>query len=268
MNAIVQFVMRNGYSVLFAVVFARQLGVPLPAPMFLVVVGTLVAAGKLCLIPTLILAVTGCILADWVWYEAGRQRGDKVLHFIHRLTRDPEAHDRRTKASFARYGHRLLVVAKFVPGLDAITPPLAGTSGTSRLRFLALDAAGASLYSCVYGGLGYVFSHDLNHAVAYAGRVGTILAGVAFAALSIYEVRKLVLRHRSRRESGLARITATVPMRCAGAAVDSCTGGLNSTLSPVSPLTAQSSAEKSYGYGSAPLARLLPLSQVRGETQC
>jgi len=268
MNAIVQFVMRNGYSVLFAVVFARQLGVPLPAPMFLVVVGTLVAAGKLCLIPTLILAVTGCILADWVWYEAGRQRGDKVLHFIHRLTRDPEAHDRRTKASFARYGHRLLVVAKFVPGLDAITPPLAGTSGTSRLRFLAFDAAGASLYSCVYGGLGYVFSHDLNHAVAYAGRVGAILAGVTFAALSIYEVRKLILRHRSRRESGLAQITATLPIGCAGAVVDSCTGGVNSTLSPVSPPNAQSSAEKSCGYSCAPLARLLPLSRVQGETKC
>jgi len=268
MNAIVQFLLRNGYSVLFGVMFARQAGVPLPAPMVLVAVGTLVAAGKLCLVPTLILAITGCVLADWVWYEAGRQRGDKVLHFIHRLTRNPDAHDRRTKASFERYGHRLLVVAKFVPGLDAIAPPLAGTSGTSRLRFFAFDAAGAAFYSCVYGGLGYVFSHDLNYAAAYAGRVGAILAGVAFAALSIYEVRKLVLRHRSRRESGLAPITATVPVHCAGPVVDSCTVCITSTLSPVSPVIAQSPAEKSYGYGSAPLARLLPSSRVQGETQC
>jgi membrane protein DedA with SNARE-associated domain len=268
MNAIVEFVMKNGYSVLFAVMFAQQAGVPLPGPVFLVAVGALLAVGKLRLIPTLVLAVVGCVLADWVWYEAGRRRGDKVLHFIHRLTRDPDAHDRRTKETFARYGHRLLVVAKFVPGLDGIAPPLAGTSGTSRLRFLALDTVGAGLYSCVYGGLGYVFSHDLDHATAYAGRVGAILAGVAFAALSIYEVRKIVLRHRSRREPEFARITATGSMRCAGTVVDSRTGGVNSTLSPVSPVTAHSSAEKSYGYGRAPLAQLLPLSQVRGGTQC
>jgi len=261
MNAIVQFMMKNGYSVLFAVMFAQQAGVPLPGPAFLVAVGALLAVGKLRLIPTLILAVTGCVLADWVWYEAGRRRGDKVLHFIHRLTRDPDAHDRRTKETFARYGHRLLVVAKFVPGLDGIAPPLAGTSGTSRLRFFAFDAVGAGLYSCVYGGLGYVCSRRLDGAIAYAGRVGGILVGVAFTALAIYEVRKLVLRHRSRRDSEPARITATVPVRSASC-VCPCAIDHDSTLSPVSPLITQCPAEKSFGYGSAPLARLLPLSRV------
>ena len=268
MNAIVNFVLKNGYSVLFAVMFAHQVGVPLPGPLFLVAVGALVAAGKLRLVPTLVLAVIGCVLADWVWYEAGRRRGDKVLHFFHRLTRDPDAHDRRAKETFARHGYRLLVVAKFVPGLDGITPPLAGTSGTSRLRFLALDAVGAGLYSCVYGGLGYVFSHDLDHATAYAGRVGAILAGVAFAALSIYLACKLVLRYRARRQSELVQIRPGSPVRSAGPVVCFSTIDHDSTLSPVSPVTAQSPAENSDGYDSAPLARLLPLSPVRGETQC
>ena len=63
-----------------------------------------------------------------MWYEAGRRRGDKVLHFIHRLTRDPDYHDRRAKQTFARFGLPILLVAKFIPGLDAVTPPLAGTS--------------------------------------------------------------------------------------------------------------------------------------------
>ena len=168
MYAIAQLVTKNGYSMVFAAMFAHQIGVPLPGPLFLLAAGALVAAGELGLIPTLGLAVIGCVLADWVWYEAGRRRGDKVLHFIHRLTRDPDAHDRRAKATFARYGHRLLVFAKFVPGLDGVAPPLAGTSRTSRLRFLAFDAVGAGVYSCVYGGLGYVFSHDLDRACELA----------------------------------------------------------------------------------------------------
>jgi membrane protein DedA with SNARE-associated domain len=196
MNTVLQFVLKHGYSILFAALFAHQIGLPLPGPLFLLAAGALIAAGKLGLVPALALAVTACVLADWVWYEAGRRGGDRVLHFIHRLTKDPDHHDRRAKETFARYGLLLLVVAKFVPGLDAVTPPLAGTSRTSRIRFFAFDAVGASLYSGVYAALGYIFSHDLDRAAAYAGRVGGVLAGVAVAALSIYLVRKLVLRHR------------------------------------------------------------------------
>jgi membrane protein DedA with SNARE-associated domain len=200
MNAIVQFVIRHGYSILFAAVFAHQIGLPVPAPLFLLAVGALVAARKLGLVPVLGLAVIACVLADWVWYEAGRRKGDKVLHFIHRLTRDPDAHDRRAKRSFARYGPPLLVIAKFVPGLDAVAPPLAGTSRTGRVRFLAFDALGASLYACAYTGLGYVFSHDLDRAAVYVGRAGRILAGFAFAGLLVYLcTRKLLDLHRMRR---------------------------------------------------------------------
>jgi membrane protein DedA with SNARE-associated domain len=216
MNAIVQFVVRHGYSTLFAAVFARQIGLPVPAPLFLLAAGALAAAGKLGLLPALGLAVAASVLADWVWYEAGRFRGDRVLHFIHRLAPDPDAADRRAKQTFARFGPPLIVLAKFVLGLDAVMPPLAGTSHTSRLRFLAFDALGASLYSGAYAGLGYVFSHDLNRAAAYAGRAGTVLAGLAFAVLSIYAARKLVQRHRSTRESQLVQITPADPIRGAG----------------------------------------------------
>ena len=100
--------------------------------------------------------------------------------------RDPDFHDRNAKRIFARYGLPLLLVAKFVPGLDAVAPPLAGTSRTSRVRFLAFDAVGAGLYACVYGGLGYVFSHDLDRAAAYVSRAGTLLVGLALAGICIY----------------------------------------------------------------------------------
>ncbi|MFZ3368123.1 MAG: hypothetical protein WB616_11190 [Candidatus Sulfotelmatobacter sp.] len=126
MNAIVQFVVRHGYSVLFAAVFARQIGLPVPAPMFLLAAGALAATGKLGLVPALGLAITACALADWVWYEAGREWGDRVVHFIHRLTPDPDAANRRSKRVFARYGNLILVLDKFVPGLDAVAPPWPG----------------------------------------------------------------------------------------------------------------------------------------------
>jgi len=207
MNDIVQLVMKHGYSVLFGALFAHQLGLPVPGPLFLLAAGALAAAGKLGLVAALVLAIIAAVLGDWPWYEAGRRHGDRVLHFIHRLARDPDAHDRRAKETFARYGPPILVIAKFVPGLDAVTPPLAGISRTSRIRFLGLDAVGAGLYSGAYTALGYVFSHDLQRAAAYAGRAGTVLAGLALAGILVYTVR----RYRLTRESRLVRITPSEP---------------------------------------------------------
>jgi len=202
MHSVLYFVTKHGYSVLFGALFAHQLGLPVPGPLFLIAAGALAAAGKMGLVVALVLAVTACVLADWPWYEAGRRQGDRVLHFIHRLTRDPDAHDRRAKKTFARYGPPILLIAKFVPGLDAVTPPLAGTSGTSRVQFLALDAVGAGLYSCAYAGLGYMFSHDLDRAAAYASRAGTVFTVLWVTVLAIFGARYLVRRYRLTHEFG------------------------------------------------------------------
>src|SRR3974377_62467 len=162
MNAVVQFVVKHGYPILFAAIFARQIGLPVPAPLFLLAAGALAAVGKLNFFAAFSLAGTGCVLADWAWYEAGRRWGNSVLHFLHRLAPDPDAADRRAREKFARYGPPLLVLDKFVPGLDAVVPPLAGTSGTSRVRFLRLETAGACLWAVGYAGLGYTFSQALT----------------------------------------------------------------------------------------------------------
>lgn len=207
MNAIVQFIVKHGYSILFAVVFAHQLGLPAPGPLFLLAAGALAAAGKLRLVAAVILSVIGCVLADWIWYEAGRRRGDKVLHLIDRLAPDPQAADRKAKKIFAHYGPPILMLAKFVPGLDAIAPPLCGTSGTGRVQFLAFDALGALLYSVTYAGLGYIFKHDLEQVAVYAGRAGTILAVLVFVGVAIYAVRTLTRQRRFARKSRVIQIT-------------------------------------------------------------
>lgn len=213
MNAIFQFVLKHGYSILFAAIFAHQIGIPIPGPLFLASAGALAAAGKLSILATIGLTISACVLADWIWYEAGRRGGDKVLHFLHQFTRDPEFHDRNAKKIFAKYGLLMLLVAKFIPGLDAVAPPLAGMSRTSRVRFLALDAIGAGLYACVYGGLGFVFSHDLDRAAAYVSRAGKLFAGLALAAIFSYIIYKLVQRYRSLRKSRVMRIAPVEPVQ-------------------------------------------------------
>lgn len=207
MNVIVQLLVKHGYSVLFVSVFARQMWLPIPAILFLIAAGALADSGRMTLAAALGLAIVACLLADMMWYEAGRRWGDQILHFIYGLALDPEAASRRSKEAFVRHGARTLMLAKFVVGLDAATPPLAGLSGTSRTRFIAFDAVGAALWSGVYAGLGYLLGRDLDRAAAYAARLGMFWAIFVFAALAIYVSRKLVRWHRFVREFRMARIT-------------------------------------------------------------
>jgi membrane protein DedA with SNARE-associated domain len=152
------------------------------------------------------LAIVACLLADMVWYEAGRRWGDQILHSFtgSRSTRTPPLVDRKRRSSD---GARTLMLAKFVVGLDAGTPPLAELSGTSRTRFSAFDAMGSALWSGVYAGLGYLLDRDLDRAPAYAARLGVLWVFFVFAALAIYVSRKLVRWHRIVREFRMARIT-------------------------------------------------------------
>lgn len=207
MNAIVQFFVNHGYSVLFASVFARQMCFPVPAILFLLAAGALAGSGRLTLAVAIGLAIIACLLADMAWYEAGRQWGDQILQFVYGLSLDPDAAARRSKKNFVQHGPKTLILAKFVAGLDAAAPPLAGLSGTSRLRFVAFDAVGAALWSGAYAGLGYVFSKDLDRAAAYATRLGSLLALVAFTGLAVNVGPKLVRWLHFMLEFRMVRIT-------------------------------------------------------------
>jgi membrane protein DedA with SNARE-associated domain/rhodanese-related sulfurtransferase len=207
MKEIVQYLARHGYPVVFATVFARQLCLPVPALLFLIAAGALAGNGKLNLALVVILGVIGCVLADLVWYEAGRLRGDDVVHFIHRFSSASDSNAARTKRLFARYGTKALVIAKFVIGLDAIAPPLAGMSGTSLPRFVSFDGMGAMLWAGFYAGLGYVFYHQLDKAVGYAKWMGTFVTAIVLLLIAVVIVRRVIYWYRLVQELRLARIT-------------------------------------------------------------
>ena len=207
MTEIVQYLARHGYPVLFATVFARQLCLPVPAILFLLAGGALAGNGKLNLALVIGLGVVGCVLADLVWFEAGRLRGDDVVHFIHRFSSASDSNAARTKRLFARYGTKALVVAKFVIGLDAIAPPLAGMSGTSLRRFVSFDGVGATLWAGLYAGLGYVFYQQLDKAAAYAKGLGAILTAIVLLLIAVVIVRRVIYWYRLVQELRLARIT-------------------------------------------------------------
>ena len=115
-----------GLTVLFVNVLCNQLGVPVPAVPTLVVAGAMAADGRLPAGAVFGLAVGACLIGDSVWYAAGRLFGGRVMSLLCRVSLTPDICVNQTQTSFERWGSKVLIVAKFVPGLGLVAPPLAG----------------------------------------------------------------------------------------------------------------------------------------------
>jgi len=200
-------VVRQGPLVLFAWVLADQAGIPVPAVPLLLVVGALVGAARFSLFVALGTAIAGCLAADLLWYTFGRRRGARVLGSLCRITLEPDSCVRRVDDLFTTYGHRALLAAKFLPGLNPLAAALAGVAKVHLGRFVLYEAGGALAWSAGWIGLGYVFTDLIEQVVAEASRLGGRSLLVLLGLLAGYLGVKYVQRQRFLRSLRMARIS-------------------------------------------------------------
>jgi membrane protein DedA with SNARE-associated domain len=207
MHRTVEFLLHHGYVVLLAWVFAEQSGVPVPSIPLLLAAGALAGSHQLNLFASLFIVTFAAVSADSLWYQLGRRKGIKVLQFLCKITIEPDSCVRRTEGVFSRQGARSLILAKFLPGLSTVAPPLAGIFHMRRRRFLLFDAAGSFLWASTFLGLGYVFSGQIEHIAEHAASLGGWLVVILVGTLASYLGYKFIARKRFLRELRIARIT-------------------------------------------------------------
>jgi membrane protein DedA with SNARE-associated domain/rhodanese-related sulfurtransferase len=131
---------------IIANVLADQIGLPIPAVPTLIVGGALAAQGELSAAQLFFGCVLACAVADSAWYAAGRIYGNGVMKLLCRISLTPDSCVSDTQARFERWGTNALLLAKFVPGLAIIAPPLAGATRMSWARFLTFSTLGSAAW--------------------------------------------------------------------------------------------------------------------------
>src|SRR6266550_3202822 len=207
MNEALDFLVRHGAAVLFAVVFIEQMGVPLPATPWLLAAGALAGAGKMNWVVGLGAAAFGSVVADFIWFYLGRHYGNRLLNLLGRISLEPDSCVRRTQDVFTRYGMRGVVAAKFIPGLSTLAPPLAGNSGVGAPRFFFFDGLGSLLYVGCFIVLGVLFSHQLEQVIVALASLGRSALGLVVGLVALYIGYKYYQRQRLLKELRMARIT-------------------------------------------------------------
>ena len=137
---------RHGYVILFWGVLGEQLGLPIPAELLLLIAGAAAGGGQLNLSLIFLLSTLACLVSDVFWHQIGRRMGSSLLPFLCRLSFNPDSCVSLTKSIFFRHGAASLLVAKFIPGVNALVSPLSGVVRMKLTRFLLLDGLGTIIW--------------------------------------------------------------------------------------------------------------------------
>lgn len=198
MTEIVSLISRHGYVVIVALVFAEAIGLPVPAALALVAAGAAVGSRVLEASVMLPLALAAMMLGDTLLFVAGRYTGWSLLGFLCKVSANPETCILRSAESFYKRGKLTLVIAKFIPGVNTMGPPLAGSMRMRLGQFLTYDLAGACLYILAYFVLGFLGRDFLKTINAGFQTAGHTIEEVLLLAVIAYLIYRFWLMRKNR----------------------------------------------------------------------
>jgi membrane protein DedA with SNARE-associated domain/rhodanese-related sulfurtransferase len=190
-------------------VLIDQLGLPIPAFPALIFAGAVATRHPGWAMRVLLLSVAASVVANLVWYAAGRRYGIRVMRLICRISVSPDSCVSTAQGRFDRWGDAALLLCKFIPGLAVMAPSLAGAMSMAWSPFLALSLASSLLWVGVSMLLGSVFGTQLLpllHRARHFGRWALIAIAIA---LLVYIAVRGWRRWRFRLDLRMARISVT-----------------------------------------------------------
>jgi len=197
---------RHGYSLTFALLFAEAMGLPLPAAVALAGAGAAAASHTLTPAWVIVGSMAALLAGDTLQFILGRNMGWTLLGLLCRVSANPETCILRSAESFYKRGTTTLLLAKFIPGVNTMAAPLAGSMKMRFGQFLRFDAAGALLYVVAYFMLGYAARDVLSRVLDTFAAAGHVVEAVVAAAVLVYIIYRLVLFARHRRYRVVPRV--------------------------------------------------------------
>ena len=186
----------------------HQLGIPIPAFAVLIWAGAVAYDDPLRLAFAFLLATVAGTAGNLPWYWAGRRYGHRILRLACRITVSPDSCVRQAENTFERRGPAMLVIARFVPALETLAPPLAGALRIGTPAFLAYDAAGGALWTLAGLALGVAFHGQIDWLLDWLAQLGEGALVLVGALIAGYVAYRLLQRWLFVRSLKIARISA------------------------------------------------------------
>ena len=188
-------------------VLLQQLGLPIPAVPTMMLAGALAVAGRIDFAAAFAISVAASLVADLLWFWAGRRYGYPVLRFLCRISLSPDTCVRQTEGIFERWGFFSVVISKFVPGFATVAPPIAGALKMRVVPFVAASTASAALWVGAAMIAGAIFARQIEVVLAWMEGHVALAALTLGAVAAAYIALKAFQRWRMSRFLTTALIT-------------------------------------------------------------
>ncbi|MFJ3523071.1 VTT domain-containing protein [Pseudomonas sp. NPDC090203] len=208
MNELQQLNETHGLLLVFVNVLLEQIGLPVPAYPTLIVTGALAMQSKPLLGAGVLVAMLACLIADALWYWAGKRYGGVLLKTICKISLSQDTCIRQGLTVYDRVGPRAMLLSKFLPGAGALVTTVAGMNATPFGVFMRYSLAGSFIWAGSALLLGMLFTDALIPMLDWLSGYLPLAIGGAVAALLLFIAWKYWKRRRLlARTSQVPRIT-------------------------------------------------------------
>lgn len=189
----------GAYGLVFGVLLACGLGLPLPEDVALITGGYLAHLGHANVWIMLGVGFLGILAGDSAVFMLGRlggrkARGKKPGGLLGRHL-GPER-IKKVEAQFKRRGATMVMIARFLPGVRAATYFVAGGAHMSYGRFVFFDGLAALLSAPIFVFAGWYFGGEITRVIAWAEKFHSWLIGGMVVVAGFFVVRAIVKRAR------------------------------------------------------------------------
>jgi len=202
-DAILAFADHHLYGALFALLFAEEAGIPLPAPgdTVILLAGAQVDKGQASLFVVVLFVVMATLLGSSILYWISRLGGMPVVLRLCQLLHIREERLEKPGDWIRRHRGVAIVFGRLTPGLRTVTTIAAGVFQVGYPSFLFYTAISATIWALLYVRLGAFVHGSYKHVASYLFRPSVLaLALLAFviAAATVAFRRWRAARERSR----------------------------------------------------------------------
>ncbi|MCU0661419.1 MAG: DedA family protein [Myxococcota bacterium] len=180
--------LNGGFAILvvFGILLLCGLGLPIPEDIPLIAAGYLIYLHETTWAIALLAGMSGVLVGDSIIFWFGKRLGAKL--FRSRLVMFLTTPQRilKIKAYYRKYGEKIIIAGRFLPGLRAAIFFVAGSSGVRYSKFIALDGIAALVSVPVWLFLGSRFGSEIDSLMDKIHRGKTIALAVLGGIVLVY----------------------------------------------------------------------------------
>ena len=184
------------YITLFLFAFVENVFPPSPSDLVIVIGGTLVGAGDLNFILSLIFATLGSITGFMLMFYIGSTVDRKVIH-SGRFKFIPVDAIEKVETWFRKYGYLIIVANRFMPGTRAVISFFAGISNLQPRKTTFLCFVSALAWNIIMLYLGFIFGDNVQMVDEYLTTYSNIIIVVTILVILFFSFRFFFRKRKS-----------------------------------------------------------------------